>query len=187
MKKLGYYSKWTLRIGIGCAAIYCLFIQNWVGIAGGLAVLLSTFLIDYINRNKTVISDSLIALYCIYCLFALICGVMLNFYDLVPWWDLLMHLIAGVILGIVGNSMINKIQKGKKTDPLIRLIFIIGVACIGGIVWEIYEFAIDSWLGLDTQNALLTGAGDTMGDIITDLIGGILAGVYFAKFDKRGI
>ena len=187
MKELGYYSKWTLRIGIVCAAIYDLFILNWVGILGGLAVLLSTFLIDYINRNKTIISGSLVALYCIYCIFALICGVMLNFYDFIPWWDLAMHLIAGIILGILGNSIINKIQKGKKIDPIIRMFFIIGIACLGGIAWEIYEFAVDSWFGLDTQKVLLTGVADTMGDIITDLIGGILAGIYFAKFDRRGI
>ena len=98
-----------------------------------------------------------------------------------------MHLFSGIILGIIGNSMINRIQKGKRIDPLIRLFFIIGIACIGGIVWEIYEFTVDSWLGLDTQRVLLTGVGDTMSDLITDFIGGILAGIYFAKFDKRGI
>ena len=34
MGKVEFYSKWTLRIGIVCAAIYDLFIFNWVGIAG---------------------------------------------------------------------------------------------------------------------------------------------------------
>ncbi len=187
MEKIAYYLKWTLRIGIACAAIYDLFIFNWVGIAGGLAILLSTFLIDYINTNKKIISDKIIALYSIYCIFALICGVMLNFYDFISWWDLLMHLFAGIILGIIGNSMFNRIQNGKKADPLIRLVFIIGVACMGGIAWEIYEFTVDSWMGLDTQKVLLTGVSDTMWDLITDLLGGILSGIYFAIFDRRGI
>ncbi len=187
MEKIGYYSKWVLRIGIGLAAIYDLFILNWVGIAGGLAILLSTFLIDYINRNKIVISGSLITLYSIYCIFALICGVMLDFYDYISWWDLLMHLFAGIILGIIGNAFINKIQKGKKIDPLIRLFFVIGIACLGGFLWEMYEFIVDSWIGLDTQKVLTTGVSDTMGDLITDFLGGVVAGIYFAKFDKRGI
>ena len=51
MNKYEFYAKWVLRVGIGLAAIYDLFILNWVGIAGGFAVLLSTFLIDYINKK----------------------------------------------------------------------------------------------------------------------------------------
>lgn len=187
MERLEFYSKWILRIGIGCAAIYDLFIFNWIGIAGGALIFLSTFLIDFINRNKKIISSSIISMYSIYCIFALILGVMLNFYDYISWWDLLMHLFAGIILGFIGNSMLNKIQKGKKSDPLVRLFFIIGIACIGGIVWEIYEFAIDAILNIDAQQVMLTGVVDTMGDLITDFLGGILAGIYFSRLDKSGI
>jgi len=184
MEKIAFYSKWILRISIIVVAVYDLFILRWVGIAGGLAIFLLTYLIDYINRDKKIIRDKLIALFYIFCMFSLVMGVMLNFYDKISWWDLLMHFISGVLLGIVGNAMLNKIQNGKKVELLTRFLFVIGISCIGGILWEIYEFTVDSIIGMDTQKVLFTGVSDTMGDLITNLLGGIITGAYFAKFDR---
>lgn len=185
MEKIAFYSKWTLRISIIVAAIFDLFILRWVGIAGGLAILLLTYLLDYINMNKKRISDKLISLFYIFCLFSLVLGVMLNFYDKIFWWDVLMHLLSGILLGIFGNAMLNKIQNGKKVEALTRFLFIIGIACVGGFLWEIYEFIADSILRIDCQKVLLTGVSDTMEDMIANLIGGIVAGAYFAKFDRN--
>ncbi|QSX05344.1 hypothetical protein JYG23_11755 [Sedimentibacter sp. zth1] len=187
MKNFAYYSKWALRIGIGIAFIYSLIIRNWIGIAGGLAIFLSTYIIDYINRNRKVISDDLVSLYSIFCIFAVVIGVMFNFYDVISWWDLLMHVFSGIILAIVGNSLLNSLLKGKKTNPTIRFFFLLGFACIGGVVWEIYEFAVDNILSIDTQRVATTLVNDTMSDLITDVMGGLLASIYFAAFDKRGI
>lgn len=187
MEKVAFYTKWILRISIAAAAIYDLFILRWVGIAGGLAILAVTFLIDYINRDKKRINDKLSSLFYVFCMFSLVCGVMLNFYDHIFWWDLLMHLISGALIGIFANSLLNKIQKGKKTDPLLRFLFILGISCVGGLAWEMYEFTVDALLGLDTQKVLISGVSDTMWDLITDLLGGALAGIYFSIFDRKGV
>lgn len=184
MGKIALYSKWALRIGIIAAAIYDLFILRWIGIAGGLAILLLTYLIDYINLNKKRISDKLVALFYIFCIFSLVLGVMINFYDNIFWWDVLMHVLSGVVMGIFGNSILNRIQGAKKVEPLARFIFIIGIACTGGLFWEIYEFIADLTLGIDCQKVVMTGVRDTMEDSIANLVGGILAGAFFAKFDR---
>lgn len=187
MGKTEYYLKWVLRISIGVAAIFDIFIFNWFAIAGGAVVFLITFVLDYINRNRYRISKSLLSIFYIFCIFSLVGGVMFDLYDYISWWDLLMHLFSGALLGIVGNEMLNKILNGKKINPMIRFFFIVGIACIGGIVWEIYEYTIDGMLKLDTQRVVATGVADTMTDLITDFVGGIFAGIYFAIFDRRGI
>lgn len=185
MGKIVFYSKWALRISIIAASIYDLFILRWVGIAGGAAIFAVTYLIDFINMYKKRISDNLIALFYIFCLFSLVLGVMVNLYDKIWWWDLLMHLISGVVLGIIANAMLDRVQDGKKVEVLTRFLFVIGVATVGGILWEIYEFSVDSIAGLDTQKVLFTGVSDTMEDVIANLIGSIVAGVYFAKFGGK--
>lgn len=182
MDKIALYSKWVLRISIIIAAIYDLFIFRWVGIAGGAAIFAATYLVELINTRKKRISDSLIALCYIFCMFALVLGVMLNFYDKIWWWDLLMHVVSGVVLGIITNVMLDRIQDRKKVEVLTRFLFVIGVATLGGVFWEIYEFSIDAIAGLDTQKVIMTGVSDTMEDVIANLIGSIIAGTYFAKF-----
>jgi ABC-type multidrug transport system fused ATPase/permease subunit len=182
MGKLAFYSKWTLRISIIAAAIYDLFILRWVGLAGGAAIFVATYLVDFINMNKKRFSDNLISLVYIFCMFALVLGVMVNLYDIIWWWDLLMHVVSGVVLGIIANAMLDKIQNRKKVEVLTRFLFVIGVATLGGIFWEIYEFSVDAIAGLDTQKVLMSGVSDTMEDIIANLIGSIAAGIYFAKF-----
>ncbi len=185
MEKLAYYSKWTLRITIALAAVYDLFVFHPVGLAGGAAVFASTYFIDYINKGKFKIADSIISMYCIFCVFALVLGVMLNFYDFIPWWDMLMHVFSGLLLGIAGNILLNSLNQGKKTVNLLRFLFVVGIACTGGIIWEIYEFTVDALLGLDTQIVELTGVADTMGDLITDFIGGIIAGILCVVTEDR--
>ena len=81
-------------------------------------------------------------------------GNMWDFYDKIEWWDLLMHILSGIILGIIGNLMLKKnIGKNLILRRSLRFFFIVGIACIGGVVWEIYEFTIDSLFNLDTQLA----------------------------------
>lgn len=187
MKNFTYYSKWALRIGIGIAMVYSLITTNWQGVVGGLIIFLTTYMIDFINRNKKVIRDDIAAMYYSFCIFAVVLGTMFKFYGLISWWDILMHVVSGIIIGAIANSLLNALLGGKKINPMIRFLFVISVAVFGGVLWEVYEFTVDHILFLDTQQVIVTGVSDTMSDLIADLIGAFFIAIYFSVFDRRGI
>lgn len=51
MKKIANFSKWILRITIILALIYDISICAFSGIAGGIAVLALTFVVDFVNKK----------------------------------------------------------------------------------------------------------------------------------------
>ncbi len=185
MKKWAFYSKWILRLGIVIAGIYDIAISNYVGLAGGIGVLAASFLVDFVNTKKRIFDYEVIASLSIFCIFAHVMGVMFDFYDFLNWWDLLMHLFSGIVLAFVGNSILNRFQKREYVHIFIRIVFVIGVACIGGVLWEIFEYSADNLLGLDTQKFAATGLNDTMQDFITDFLGAIIYALFLPKMYKN--
>lgn len=177
--------KWIIRALIIFSFIFTLRTNHWVGTAGGLLFLVITFIVDYVNFKCFKINKTVITVVYFYCIFSLVMGSMWNFYDNIVWWDILMHILSGVILGIIGSIILDYYLHKSKVSPVLRFLFIVGIACIGGVLWEIYEFSIDLFFKLDTQLSKSTGVKDTMEDLITDIIGGIVAGIYFIKIKKN--
>jgi len=185
MERIDFFAKWILRFSIAGSLVYTIIIGHWVGTAGGALVLIATFLVDYINKKHHKINPLITAMIYIYCLFSLVMGNMWDFYDKIVWWDLLMHVLSGVILGTVGNTLINKKTGKNQLSKVVKFLFIVGIACIGGVIWEIYEFTIDSLFKLDTQLAKTYGISDTMWDLILDFIGGVGIGIFFSFYGKK--
>ncbi len=187
MKKLDLYAKWLLRICVIGALIYTILIGHWVGMASGLIIFFVTFLVDYINHKFLKIDSIITATSYLYCILSLVMGSMLDFYDKIEWWDLLMHILSGIILGIIGNVILNRNARKLKITKSFRFLFIVGIACIGGVVWEIFEFTVDLLFNLDTQLSNGSGISDTMWDLIMDLTGGVGAAIYFLMSKKNKI
>nr|WP_312577610.1 hypothetical protein [Sedimentibacter sp.] len=185
MKKLDLYAKWLLRISVIGALIYTILISHWVGTAGGLIIFFITFLVDYINYKFFKIDSIITATSYLYCILSLVMGSMLDFYDKIEWWDLLMHILSGIILGIIANVILIKNTGKFKIKKSFRFLFIVGIACIGGVVWEIFEFRVDLLFKLDTQLANGSGISDTMWDLIMDFTGGVGAAIYFIVSKKE--
>lgn len=95
-----------------------------------------------------------------------------------------MHFFSVVILGFTANELLCSLTV-KPIHPMITAFFIIGFACMSGVIWEIFEFTVDNLLNLDTQMVAMTGVYDTMEDLITDLLGGILVAIYYAFPSKK--
>jgi len=185
MERIDFFAKWILRFSIVGSLVYTIITDHWVGTAGGALVLIATFLIDYINKKHHKISSLITSMIYTYCLFSLVIGNMWDFYDKLEWWDLLMHILSGVILGTIGNIILDKKKGEVKLPIMVRFLFIVGIACIGGVVWEMYEFIIDSLFKLDTQLVKTYGISDTMWDLILDFIGGVGVGIFFSFYGKK--
>ena len=185
MKKIDFIAKWILRISILGSLVYTSIIGHWVGATSGALALIATFLVDYINKKHYKINPLITTMVYIFCLFSLVMGSMWDFYDKFVWWDLLMHILSGVILGAIGNLILFEKAKYSRLSTVVRFLFIVGIASIGGVVWEIYEFTIDSLFNLDTQLAKIYGISDTMWDLIMDFLGGVGIGIIISFFGKK--
>lgn len=185
MDKIDLYSKWILRVSILCSLVFTLMSNHWVGTLGGTIVLIVTFVVDYINYKFFKINTAITSIVYIYCIFSLVMGNMWDFYDKIEWWDILMHVLSGIILGIIGDMILNTHVNDGKLSAIVRFLFIVGISCFVGVIWEIYEFTIDSLLNLDTQLAKSSGVTDTMLDLITDLTGGVGIGLYLTIGNKK--
>lgn len=157
----------------------------------GLAALLLTFLPKVVekvlkkNRNKLISF-----LFMLFIFLASYLGTLKRFYAIFPWWDFMVHLLSGVILGLIAFYVLKNVDIFKNTESMkfriLALIFIISFATLCGVLWEIYEFSMDNILGVDMQVVELTGVADTMGDLIADFIGGTIIGIYgFTVFKNK--
>ncbi|SFS21862.1 hypothetical protein [Yoonia litorea] len=97
-------------------------------------------------------------------------GEAFDFYERVWWWDIALHGSSALGFGLVGFLFVLMMFEGDRFAAphwaICFLAFAIAVAI--GAIWEVFEFLMDQWFGLNMQKS---GLNDTMGDLIVDVIG----------------
>lgn len=94
------------------------------------------------------------------------------------WWDMFMHFISGVILAFAAVALYERLvhrSAGKEISPWFIFLFSFSFAALGGVLWEIYEFSSDQLFSTSLQGG---GNFDTMTDLIADIIGGLVVGIW---------
>lgn len=137
----------------------------------------------------------LVFLYC-----AIFLGEVNSFYYKVPHWDSVLHCFSSMMLGTFGFMFVSIINKDEKTtvrlSPVFVAFFAFGFALSIGVLWEVYEYLFDGFLGLNMQKfrleegALLLGRdalSDTMEDLIIDALGSLVATIvgYLSLLKRR--
>ena len=121
----------------------------------------------------------------LYC--AIILGEVMNFYSVIPHWDVILHFFSGAMLGALGFILVLQLNDSDRVrvslSPAFIALFAFCFALSCGAVWEIYEFVFDGLLGLNMQK-FITASGevltghlalrDTMTDIIVDAAAALL-------------
>jgi len=144
------------------------------------------------------IHNALSICFYVFVLCATVLGEMFSLYYAIPAWDSLLHLGSGIMAGMLGNILVVQWLREKGYEKLISPVLVAAVAicfalCIG-VVWEIYEFAGDTLLGLNMQKCLLqdgtelvgkAAIADTMKDLIVDMTGAAIAALYSALSLKK--
>jgi len=99
------------------------------------------------------------------------------------WWlDIVMHITGGLWVGIIAIYFI----KNKDISPFIVFWLVFGSATITGLFWEFFEFAMSHLPGEWSKYGFIQqGLEDTLSDILSDLIGGILAFSLFKTTRKN--
>ena len=103
--------------------------------------------IEYLFRKKLTIVAFLIGIS--YSIGPML-GHAYNLYTILPWWDKMLHMSAGVIFALLGIELARKLFRGRDIDSSYLLLAIFGLCCSMAlsVAWE---YGLDLWLGLDTQ------------------------------------
>lgn len=101
-------------------------------------------------------------------------GEAFDFYERFWWWDIALHGSSAIGFGLVGFIFVLMMFEGDRfaAPPWAMCLMAFGLAVTVGACWEIFEYAMDQWFGLNMQKS---GLRDTMGDLIVDVIGAALA------------
>lgn len=106
---------------------------------------------------------------------------------LYPYYDKFTHFVSSItvaVLAFVSILLINRFSCTKLARWQIFFYIVIFTMAIGAF-WEIYEYLMDTFLGSYLTKHLQHGLDDTMIDLIIDLLGGIVIGLFGAWYIQK--
>ena len=118
-------------------------------------------------------------------------GEINSFYTRFWWWDGMLHTFSGLIIALIGFTLVlilnNEEKVRMKLGPGFVAIFAFCFALAAGVIWEMFEFWLDSFFGMSMQE---TGIVDTMWDLIVDSIGALIVsaiGYFYLRGGFTGL
>ncbi|MBR3555620.1 MAG: hypothetical protein IKN89_06890 [Oscillospiraceae bacterium] len=79
-----------------------------------------------------------------------VCGEISGFYLRFPWWDAMLHVVWGFLAGLLGCALLEAAQRSRLRPPA-AVLAALGIAALSGILWEFFEFVMDSVFLWDMQ------------------------------------
>jgi hypothetical protein len=125
-------------------------------------------------------------------------GEVRNYYVLFWWWASLLHLFSGFAMGLIAFGIMYVLYKTNKikTSVFFICILIFSLTISIGVIWEIFEFGMDSSFDLNMQRGrglclevgpcdTRLGVIDTMYDFILNTVGALFASVIGYIYLKK--
>lgn len=194
LKKVFLPEDWSERIQVWIALLLQILLlvvsidsfikANWQIAVMSLVVLGLTFLPAILEKRLHVtLPIEFTLINCIFLYAAFVLGEINNYYERFQWWDLLLHSLSALILGLVGFLFVYVFYSSRRIRmaPIYVSILTFGFAVMLGTLWEVFEFLADVSFGLNMQKS---GQVDTMTDLIVNTIGAFIAawiGYHYVK------
>jgi len=161
------------------AGIISVINNDWTNFALSILTLIVFLLPSIIEKKLSIDFPSEFEIAVLIFIFsALYLGEVRSYYVKYWWWDLFLHTFSGLIIGAIGFSLVDILNKNEKVaiklSPIFVSIFSFCFALAIGALWEIYEFIMDILFGLNMQKS---GLVDTMTDLIVDTLGALVFSV----------
>lgn len=185
--KVIIYVSYFLKLVLIFAIVEAIYFQNWMSLFLACLTLFLTFLPAMISKNyKLNLPLELEFLILIFLFSSIFLGELKLYYDRYWWWDIVLHISSAIILGIIGFIIVYVLNEEKsvkmKLSPLFIAMFSFTFAVAIGAIWEIFEFAIDYFFGLNMQK---NGLVDTMWDLIVNTFGALFVSVVGYFYSKK--
>ena len=166
-----------------------------------------TYIPDFIkDKDMLMMPIGLQVIFTLFTFCAMFLGEMLDFYERFSWWDTMLHFTSGIMFSVIGFILFVSLNRDngvrRQTNPIIIVMFAVFFSIACGAIWEIFEFAGDSLLGMNMQkwqtsatalqwaesqnvsNISNPGLINTMKDIISDTLGSFLSIVFILPLAK---
>lgn len=205
--KVNIIVAWSIRVILILAAVMGVFLHihtgdiNWMNLFVISLTFLLTFLPNILARTWRInLSENLQIIIIIFVFAANYLGELHSFYYRFSWWDDMLHFMSGIVLGMVGFLLVdtlNRFQMKKMTfelSPFFVAVFAFTFAVAAGAVWEIFEYCMDTFFGMNMQKYMIEpelavqngfgvtwqgpGLEDTMHDIILDTGAALVTAVF---------
>lgn len=175
-----------LQLAIAWLIVALMGKQLWLSAFAGSIILALTFLPALLERQLSVqlpVEFTLITTAFLYAAFAL--GEHQDFYGRFWWWDLMLHSLSALTIGIFGFLMVYVFHLTGRINiaPIYLAIVTLCLSVTTGTLWEIFEFSMDWFFDFNMQKS---GLVDTMTDLIVNAVGGLLAALLGYLYVKNG-
>ncbi len=91
-----------------------------------------------------------------------ILGEIRCYYVMYPGWDTLLHTVNGFLCAAIGFALVDMFNRSEqmsfKLSPVYMALVAFCFSMTVGVVWEFFEFGMDSIFGLDMQKDTVVGA-----------------------------
>ena len=177
-RRLTFVLQAILVVEVGAAA----WNQQWLAAVITFGIIIVTLFPFFLGKFFRVFIPPEFVLLAIAFIFAsLFLGEIRGYYTRFWWWDIALHSGSGFLLGIIGFLLLHVLNEtediGVHMKPgfvaFFAFLFAVGI----GALWEIFEFSMDSFFGMNMQKEMLgdpSGLTDTMWDLIVDTLGALL-------------
>ena len=141
--------------------------RNFENVFLCILTLLLFFIPSFIERKIHIdIPDTLETIILLFIYSAEILGEINSYYLIFPYWDIILHTLNGFLAAAIGLSLIDILNKHEKFSVSLSPIFVALVAfCFSmtiGVVWEFFEFGMDTFMGTDMQKDTYVTAFQTV-------------------------
>lgn len=154
-------------------------VAAWTGVLPALFVTLAALVLTLLpgllaSRVGLRLPPSFLAATALFVLATLYLGEVQDFYDRFWWWDLALHFGSAMGFGILGFLLVFMLFQGDRyaAPPWAVGALSFCLAMTVGVLWEIFEYAMDTLFGF---NMMKSGLPDTMGDFLVNTLGAALA------------
>lgn len=157
-------------LGVAAAGIAT---GNYTWVPAAVVSLFVTFIPALVRRDYGIMLPIELNFLIVLALFLHVVGGFSGFYNNVPGWDHITHMMSASLVAMLGFSAVVTIDMYVESLFLPRpflAFFIVMFTMAFGVLWELMEFANDQLAGTMLQYSL----DDTMVDMIFDGFGGFL-------------
>lgn len=163
----------ALQLILVAAVVVSVLLGQWLMAVATLGIVLLTLVPSVLGRRFGFFIPPEFELLAILFIFAsLFLGEIRGYYTRFWWWDALLHVGSGFLLGLLGFLLVYALNQRSVADlglrPSFVAIFAFAFSVALGTLWEIFEFGMDQLFGLNMQKS---GLVDTMWDLIVDTVG----------------
>lgn len=162
-KKLVLVVYLTLRVLVVMVMIAQLLNRNYEN-AYICVLTLLLFTIPSIAERKLRVDlpDTLEIIILIFIFSAEILGEIKEYYLAFPFWDTLLHTVNGFLFAAIGFSLVNILNEDKRVSlTLAPLYMALTAFCFSmtiGVLWEFFEWGVDTFFGADMQKDTVVAA-----------------------------